>query len=456
MTQEPVPQALDIEMQVLGACFHDSAVIDKLVMLNTNEQSFYSSVHQEIYLIMAALVEDGKEIETVTVGQELKKRDPSLGASESYMVELFNSVSSAAYVEQHALILKEKQIMREMIRLGDAMLKAGYDESRDPLEVLADTQIALDNIGASLIRNKPQKLGTLIPDVIDTLEDIRTGERKTFGLSSGFPQLDKFTGGFEPGAVYIFASRTSQGKTGLALSTALNMTDEIPMVLFSLEMNKEAIATRALSRTSGIDNYQLRNGKYDEVRVADIVRAGDTLSSKQLWIVDQPAMTMSEIRSFTKQLMKQKGIKGIIVDYLQLMDSPPNKDTTREREISRISQGLKTLAKELNVFVIALSQLSRETEKRKDRQPQLQDLRESGAIEQDADAVFLIWRPDHYGIDKFTDDGFPGETKGKARIILAKQRNGPVGWFDLVFVEHTASFENEKVDRTSNDNNCSI
>jgi len=346
----------------------DNSAIDKIAPLSSRDL-FYAEYHQEIFQAIQSIVEQGRPVDTVTLADELRRSGKLEAAGgESYLVELTTKVVSDANVEYHARILKEKEVLRRMIVLGQKMVNAGYEPTSDPFDVLSNTQTALDDIGIFLNKKKAVKLGTLLPEILEVIEDIRTGERKTFGIPSGFLELDRLTGGFEP-LYYVIAGRPSMGKTSLGLSVALNMTRGVPMALFSLEMSDQAIALRAISKTARLDNYLLRNGKYEEVRVADITAACTELGDRKLWIVDQPGMTLLEIRSHTKRLIKEQGIKGIILDYLQLMNAPGH--ATREREISYISQGLKNMCKELGIFVIALSQLSRETEKRKDKKPEL-------------------------------------------------------------------------------------
>lgn len=428
------PQALDVERTVLGSMLIDSQaalnVIDKL-----DEECFYSTANARIFLCMKEMFERNVPVDIITITDLLRKKGwlESVG-EETYLGELAESIATSANMEYYANILREKATLRKMITVAGEITTDCFNVEIAPQEIVDKAEAKIFGISESQIKNKFESMAELLPKTFEDIEGYTKGNFK--GVQTGFKELDEMTTGLQPGDLVIVAARPSMGKTAFVLSLALNTTMKYknPTAIFSLEMSKESLVQRMLCSEARVNMHQLRSGTLPKRDLPKLSLAAGPLAEAPVYIDDTPAITVLELRAKARRLKAQNGLKLIIIDYLQLMGSS-GKVENRQQEISIISRSLKGVAKELDVPVIALSQLSRAVEQRNDHRPQLADLRESGAIEQDADLVMFIYRDEVYNKD---DES----VKGKAEIIIGKQRNGPIGTANLAFVRDFARFEN--------------
>jgi len=432
------PQALDAERSVLGAmCLSTEAIARAVERLD--ERSFYRESHRRIWAGIVALFERGESVDLITLREELSRRGEleSIGGT-AYLTELFEYMPSAANVDHHARIVAEKAILRRLIEASTSITEESYRGAEAAEMVLDRAQERIFDISAARTRRGFIAMREVVMETFEIIQELYDKKSHVTGLESGFIDLDAKTAGFQKTDLIIVAGRPSMGKTSFCLNVAEHcaIKNRVPVAIFSLEMAKEQVAQRMLCSQSRVDGHRLRTGYLRDAEWTVLTRAASELSDAPIYIDDTPGVSVLELRAKARRLaMEVKSLGLIIVDYLQLMRGGDDAEN-RQQEISRISQALKSLAKELEVPVIALSQLSRAVEQRGgDRRPVLSDLRESGAIEQDADVVLFIYRPEIY-------DPENEETRGIAEVIIGKQRNGPVGSVRLAFLAPFARFEN--------------
>lgn len=447
------PQAVEIEQAVLGAMLieHGAATI-ALQMLKAED--FYKQAHQHIYQTLSNLYERDNPLDLLTVENELKDQNllDSVGGA-GYLSDLTRMVSSSANIEYHAQIITEKAIKRNLIVNCTDVIKESYDSSTDAYDVLDDAEQRIFDLANQKSKSSAQPVADVLKDTLAYLEDMRGKKYGITGVPSGL-QVDQMTAGWQKGDLIIIAARPSMGKTAFVLTAARNAAMHLDenlktsVAIFSLEMSNQSLVQRLLTMEARVRADEARKGTLNDDHFKDLIEAAGRLFSSQIFIDDTPAITLMELRTKARRLKSEHDIGIIIVDYLQLMQGSTRDNGNREQEIASISRGLKSLAKELDVPVIALSQLSRAVEQRGgDKRPQLSDLRESGSIEQDADVVIFLYRPEYYGITT-TAEG--QSTAGLAEVIIGKQRNGPVGSKMLYFVKDYARFENLTVNDPQN------
>ena len=437
------PQAVELEEAVLGAMLIDKKGVDEVIDI-LQPDAFYKTANQLIFEAIYQLFQDSQPIDLLTVSSELRKKGKleSIGG-EFYLVQLSQRVASSAHIEFHARIILQKFIQRSLIKISNEIIESAYKESTDVFDLLDEAESKLYDVTQGNIKKSSQTAHSLVLEAKAKIEEISKRDGLS-GVSTGFEKLDKLTSGWQPSDLIIIAARPGMGKTALTLSMARNIavTKQIPVAFFSLEMSSVQLITRLISAETGLSSEKLRTGKLADhewqqlnVKVTDLEKA-------PLFIDDTPSLSIFDLRAKARRLSSQHGIKLIVVDYLQLMTAGINsKSGNREQEISTISRNLKALAKELNIPVIALSQLSRAVETRGGtKRPMLSDLRESGAIEQDADIVSFIYRPEYYNIDEWDDDE-RSPSQGQAEFIVAKHRNGGLDNIRLKFLGHLGKFE---------------
>ena len=438
------PSAVEVEMAVLGAMLIDNDSVPKAIEL-LKPESFYDNKNRIIFDAMTVLYEANEPIDTVSIFEELKKAgkiDTAGGAA--YISKLTQDISSAANIDYHARVVMEKWILRQLISSSMQIAGSAYEGNEDVFDLLDAAETKIFQISEKGIKESFKSMDKAVKEALELIEAIHSKNISTFSVPSGFFELDDLLGGFQKSDLIIVAARPSMGKTALAMSAARNaaIDHNIPIGIFSLEMATIQLATRLISAEARINAHNVRTGKFKAEEGAKISRTVHKLSKAPIYIDDTPAISILELRAKARRLRNEKHVGMIIVDYLQLLSSSTMMES-REREISTISRSLKALAKELNIPVIALSQLNRQVESRSDKKPQLSDLRESGSIEQDADVVLFLYRPEIYGINQYSYGDMNGEsTEGIAEIIIGKQRNGPIGEVKLRFIKDYARFEN--------------
>lgn len=439
------PQAPDAEAAVLGAMLLEKDAIPKVIEVLPPEM-FYSAAHQSIYGAIRVLFERGEPVDLVTLTHELR-RNVQLDAvgGPSYLTELTTRVASAANVEYHARIVAQKGLMRRLIETATLLVGKAYDPASDAFELLDEAERDIFELSDGQMRRAATSMKEVIVRTLTRLESVHGNEGGITGVPSGLHRLDGLTGGWQNSDLIIVAARPSMGKTAFSLAIARNAalapTNPAGVAYFSLEMSSDQLAQRLLTSEARVDAQAARTGRMSDHDWSAIARAAGRLSAAPIFIDDTPGLSILELRAKCRRLKAEHNIGLIIVDYLQLMHGTTSgKNANREQEIAQISRSLKALAKELDVPVIALSQLSRAVETRGgDKRPQLSDLRESGSIEQDADLVAFLYRAEKYGI---TVDDRGNSTLGVAEVILGKQRNGPLGTVEVAFVNQYARFEN--------------
>ena len=437
------PQALELEEAVLGAMLIDKKGVDEVIDI-LQPDAFYKISHQLIFDAIYQLFQGSQPIDLLTVSSELRKKGKlEAVGGEFYLVQLSQRVASSAHIEFHARIILQKFIQRSLIKISNEIIESAYKESTDVFDLLDEAESKLYDVTQGNIKKSSETAQNLVLEAKKKIEEISKRDGLS-GVSTGFEKLDKLTSGWQPSDLIIIAARPGMGKTALTLSMARNIAvgKQIPVAFFSLEMSSVQLITRLISSETGLSSEKLRTGKLADhewqqlnVKVTDLEKA-------PLFIDDTPSLSIFDLRAKARRLSSQHGIKLIVVDYLQLMTAGASSKTgNREQEISTISRNLKALAKELNITVIALSQLSRAVETRGGtKRPMLSDLRESGAIEQDADIVSFIYRPEYYNIDEWdNDERTPSE--GQAEFIVAKHRNVGLDNIRLKFVGHLGKFE---------------
>ena len=431
------PQNLEAEQSILGGILLDNHAINSVLeILETRD--FYSEAHRKLFTAIVELSERNEPIDLITLSSCLRdKKHLDAAGGTSYLASLVDNVPSAANIAYYAKIVKEKAILRGLIGTATEILTKSYDAGADVDRVLDEAEHAIFEISENKIRPAFFPIKSIIKDSFKTIERLYERKELITGVPTGFERIDDLTSGLQKSDLIIIAGRPSMGKTAFALNIAQHAAIEvnIPVAVFSLEMAKEQLALRMLASEAKVDSQRLRKGFLGEMDWPKLTTAAGNLSEAPIFIDDTPAITVLEMKAKSRRLKADTGLGLIILDYLQLMRSGGYKES-REQEISEISRSLKALAKELCVPVVALSQLNRKVEDRTNRRPQMADLRESGAIEQDADLIAFIYRDEVY--NKSEDN----PEKGMAEIIIGKQRNGPTGVVKLAFLERFTRFEN--------------
>lgn len=423
------PQNSEAEASLLGALLIDGDAIVKIAD-NINVADFFEPRHRRIYEAISQLYENHEAIDVLTLTDRLRNNGHLDSAGgPAYLTELTNFVPTAAHVEQYADIVAQKALRRRLIAASKDITGLGYDESKQLRELIEEAETRLFEVSQTHIKQNIVSLEAILAESFDRLDDLHKDKQKIRGVPTGFKDMDDKLAGFQPSDLIILAARPSMGKTALALNFAHNVAVQAkqPVLVFSLEMSKEQLVDRLLSMESGVDAWALRTGNLTDNDFERIGQAMGTLSEAQIYIDDTPGITVSDLRTKARREAHQRPLGLIIVDYLQLMSggSRFGNDFNRVQEISEISRGLKGIARELNVPVLALSQLSRSVESRSPQIPQLADLRESGSIEQDADVVAFIYREEYYNPDT--------DRKKLTDIFIKKHRNGPTGGVELYF-----------------------
>lgn len=428
------PQNLEAEQSVLGGILIENSAINRVTeILDVND--FYRDAHRKIFNALIDLSERDEPADLITLTNELKKKNQleAIGGA-SYLASLIDSVPTAANIEYYAKIVKEKAILRKLIETSTEIITQSYEDRGDVESFLDDAERAIFEISERRVKPSFYPIKDIVKESFRTIEKLYEKKELITGVPSGFKELDRMTAGFQPSDLIIVAGRPSMGKTAFCLNIAQYAAIEkgVPVAFFSLEMSKEQLVIRMLCSEARVEGTRLRTGFLSESDWPRLTLAAGNLSDAPIYIDDTPALSILELRAKSRRLKSEHGLNMIIIDYLQLMKGR-TKAESRQQEISEISRSLKALAKELNVPVIAVSQLSRKTEERHGNRPQLSDLRESGAIEQDADVILFLFREEVYNRTE--------ENKGKAEVIIGKQRNGPTGKVDLAFLDKFTTFK---------------
>ncbi|MDO4228863.1 MAG: replicative DNA helicase [Capnocytophaga sp.] len=440
------PQDVNIEQVVLGAMMIDKKGVDEVIDV-LNPDVFYRKQHQLIYQAIAELFQQSQPIDLLTVMEQLR-RGGNLEAvgGEYYLIQLTQRVSSSAHIEFHARIIMQKFIQRRLIQISSEVIEDAYDETKDVFDLLDSAESKLYEVAQGNLKRSSESAGDLVTKALKKIQDLSNKTDGFSGIPSGFTKLDQLTSGWQASDLIIIAARPGMGKTALTLSMARNIAvgQGIPVAFFSLEMSSVQLITRLISSETGLSSEKLRTGKLEAHEWHALSTKVKDLEKAPLYIDDTPSISIFDLRAKSRRLASQYGIKLIIIDYLQLMTAGGGAKGVgnREQEISTISRNLKALAKELDVPVIALSQLSRNVESRPGhKRPQLSDLRESGAIEQDADIVSFIYRPEYYKLMEWDDEGATS-TKDQGEFIVAKHRNGGLDNIRLKFLGQFGKFDN--------------
>ncbi|GAA0467851.1 replicative DNA helicase [Alkalibacillus silvisoli] len=434
MQDRTPPHNIEAEQAVLGAIFLEpDAIVSASEMLSPED--FYRISHKRIFEIMLRLMDKGEPIDLVTVTTALTDAEMlnDVGGV-SYLTDIANSVPTAANIDYYARIVEEKSTLRSIISAATGIVTRTFEENEEVTELLDHAEKTILDISQDKSSGKFRNIKDVLINVYDNIEQLHHHDEEVTGVATGFRDLDQITSGFQKNDMIIIAARPSVGKTAFALNIAQNVAihSSENVALFSLEMGAEQLVSRMLCAEGNIDAQRLRTGKLEEEDWGKLTMAMGSLSNAGIYIDDTPGVKINEIRSKCRRLKQESGLGMIMIDYLQLIQGPPGGSESRQQEVSEISRSLKALARELEVPVIALSQLSRGVEQRQDKRPMMSDLRESGSIEQDADIVGFLYRDDYYEEDS--------EKENIIEIIIAKQRNGPVGTVDLAFVKEYNKF----------------
>lgn len=439
------PQAIDLEEAVLGAMMIDRKGVDEVIDI-LHPEAFYKDAHRYIFEAIIQLFTETQPIDLLTVSAQLKKIGKlDLVGGDFYLIQLTQKITSSAHIEYHSRIILQKFIQRSLIKVSSEIIEDSYDETTDVFDLLDKAESKLYEITQGNIKRSSETAQSLVVQAKKRIEEIANKEGLS-GIPTGFHKLDQVTSGWQPSDLVIIAARPGMGKTAFVLSMARNMAIQFqqPVAIFSLEMSSVQLITRLISSETGLSSEKLRTGKLEKHEWEQLSVKVKDLEKAPLYIDDTPSLSIFDLRAKARRLSSQHGVRLIIVDYLQLMTAGNSSKGggNREQEISTISRNLKALAKELSVPVIALSQLSRAVETRgSSKRPLLSDLRESGAIEQDADIVSFIYRPEYYKIDEW-DDEEQSPTQGQAEFIIAKHRNGSLENIRLKFEGHLGKFDN--------------
>ena len=455
------PQAIELEQAVLGALLIDNESLSDAID-SLQAEYFYVPKHQKIFEAIVNLFNNTKPVDILTVSEELKRLEyfDNIGGL-AYISELTNNVASSSNTEFHARIIAEKFIKRSLINISRRISTDAFDDAVDIFDLLNNAEAELFTVTEGTLRKSYDKMSTLIKGALENIETLRNKEDGLSGIPSGFTNLDRVTSGWQQSDLVICAARPGMGKTAFALTMARNIAVEhnTPIGFFSLEMSSEQLVNRLIASEAELGASKLRKGDLADHEMVQLHEKIKHLSEAPIFIDDTPALTIFELRAKARRLVKNHGVKIIMIDYLQLMQAGGNSGN-REQEISTISRSLKGIAKELKIPVIALSQVNRGVESRTgvgSKRPMLSDLRESGAIEQDADIVTFIYRPEYYKIYEW-DNG--DDSRGQGELIIAKHRNGSLKNVRLKFIGEFAKFSDldyfEESDFDDNDNNSSM
>lgn len=433
------PQALDAERAVLGAMMLDPEAVSRAVEI-LDEQNFYREAHRKIFSVMHDLFEKSEPVDQVTVAQALQDRSQLEEIGGAYELSRLLDIPSSANLEYYAKSVLEKSVLRQLISVSTNAITSAYEQSEDVYDLLDRAEHSIFELSDRRLKGGFLGIKDIMNQTMETIESFHTAKDGVTGIPTGFTDLDDRTSGLQQSDLVIIAGRPSMGKTAFALNIARNaaVDHKIPVGIFSLEMANYQLAMRLLCSEAQVSAHKLRTGRLPSALYQNLSRKVGVLTEAPIFIDDTPSITVLELRAKARRLKAEKDLGLIIVDYLQLMKGPRNVEN-RQQEISEISRSLKALAKELGVPVVALSQLSRAVESRGgDKRPMLSDLRESGAIEQDADVVMFVFRQEHY-------DRENSEHEGAAEIIIGKQRNGPIGTVHLTFLKEYATFKDQSV-----------
>jgi replicative DNA helicase len=441
------PQAVNVEMAILGAILlhAEFAMSAALALLTESGDAFYKEAHALIYQAMVALYARKAPIDIITVAEELRRMGKLEEAgSMYYLTQLTNEVVTAAHIEHHCRIVLEKSLKRHLIDINTGIIKQCYQDSTDAFEVIDSAETHLFKLTERHMRQSYIELNEIVKPLLRKIDSIRKTHTGVTGVPSGYDLLDLKTGGWQNTDLIILAARPSMGKTALALSMARNAAIDFaqPVGVFSLEMSREQLAMRLLCAEARVNMQLVRTGRIREADYGKLATYVGKLEHAKMYIDDTPGLSILELRAKARRMVDEHDVRLIVVDYLQLMSAPGVRES-REREIATISRSLKALAKDLNIPIIAISQLNRAVEQRTGGKPMLADLRESGSIEQDADVVLFV----HRNKDM---EGIPAEEQNKALVIIGKQRNGEIGEVPLVWIGEYARFENLAIQAPSN------
>ncbi len=438
------PQARELEEAVLGALMLEKDAFS-IVSDILNAESFYEDNHQAIFGAIYNLAMQQKPVDVLTVVEELKRRGEleQVGGAV-YVAELTDKVASAAHVEYHSRIISQKYLARQLITFSSDVVNQAFDEMVDIDDLMQETESKLFEISQRNVKKDVIQINPVIKEALANLEVAANREDGLSGLASGFKKLDEFTSGWQKSDLVIIAARPAMGKTALVLSMAKNMAVnyKFPIGVFSLEMSNVQLVNRLIVNVCQIEGEKIKSGRLDDHEWERLDSKIKELYDAPIYVDDTPSLSIFELRTKARRLVREHGVQILVIDYLQLMNASGMNYGSREQEVSMISRSLKGLAKELNIPIIALSQLNRGVESRQGegKRPQLSDLRESGAIEQDADIVCFIHRPEYY---KITEDEH-GSTAGLAEIVISKHRNGPTGIVRMRFENEFALFKDEE------------
>jgi len=437
------PWSEEAEISVLSAMLIDGDAVARAVE-SVDEAAFYKEANRRVYRAMIRLYSRGEVIDPVTLSDELKSASELEGVGGmSYLARLVDAVPTSANIEYHCRILRDKSILRRLIESATDIIQDAYDApAGDVDETLDQAESRIFQIAQASKREGFVPIKSILWPTFERIEELQRSPGSVTGVASGFPDLDNMTAGFQRGDLIVVAGRPSMGKTALALNFAQHaaIDGEVPVAVFSLEMSKEALVQRMLCAEGRVDSGRLRRGRLRDDEYTRLATAAGHLNTAPIWIDDTPAISPLELRAKARRLAADTDLGLLLVDYMQLMSGPRNVEN-RQQEISAISRSLKAIAKELNLPVIALSQLSRGPEQRTDKRPLLSDLRESGAIEQDADLVMFVYREEVYRKESDMFDEQGESLEGKAELIVGKQRNGPTGTIGLYFHKAYTLFE---------------
>jgi replicative DNA helicase len=434
------PQAIDVEQAVLAAMMLDKDAITTAIEA-IDETYFYKDSHRKIYMTIVDLFDKHEAVDMLTITEDLKKKGNLDDVGGPYYIsEIVNSVPSSANIEFHINIVRQKALSRKLITVCNEIVNGAYEQEKEVDNLLDQAEQAIFQISEARIKKGFESVNPILHSTFERIDELyHSSGTGVTGIASGFKKLDELTAGFQRADFIVLAGRPSMGKTAFALNLMRNaaVDHNIPVGFFSLEMSAEALVLRLLCTESRVNQMAVRTGKLSSEDMKRLSKYVGVLDQAPIYIDDTPGLNVLQLRSKARRLVADKDIKMFVVDYLQLMEG--SNEESRQQEITKISRSLKGLAKELDVPVIALSQLSRAVETRdKSRKPQLSDLRESGAIEQDADVVFFVYRPEYYDIQTFEDTG--ESTHNKSEIIIGKQRNGPVGSIRMTFLKEYGKF----------------
>ncbi len=441
------PQAVDLEEAVLGALMLEKEALSTVIDI-LKPEAFYKPAHQAIYSAVIDLFNESQPVDILTVTSRLKTNgELEIAGGAFYVTQLTNRVASSANSEYHARIIMQKYLQRELIRISSEIIQQSYEDSTDVFDLLDKVTEKIFQLVDSNVKRQQESIHKLVAKALAYIDEASKKSDGVTGIPSGFTEIDKITGGWQKTDLVIIAARPAMGKTALVMAIARNASVDfnLPVVIFSLEMSSLQLVNRLISFESDISQEKIRKGDLKDHELVQLNERIKNLTNSKLFIDDTPALSVFELRAKARRLKENHNIQMIVVDYLQLMTAGVDgKGGNREQEISYISRSLKSLAKELNIPIIALSQLSRDVEKRTtgSKRPQLSDLRESGAIEQDADMVCFIYRPEYYGLTEFEDQT---NAIGMAELYIAKNRHGATAQPRMRFISQYAKFVNYDV-----------